>query len=511
MAAPTQVLDSRTAVTSELNIAVKQSFVWGIGGVLIKAASFVMLPLYTHYLAPREYGIWELLDLLMSLLGMLLNIGLTTAVLKYYAAAETSEDRRRVISTSFVFALLTGSIVFTIGCAVIPVATHALFGPGVSSLYLFLSFGFAVMAYVAAVPYTLMRAQNRAELLVSYDTVGMVVMLALNIYFVVVLKLGVLGVLLSPLLVGTVKTIVLFYWTRHDIGLSIDPKRLRQLLVFGGPLVLSNLTMFALNFSDRFFLREFRSLEAVGIYAVGYKFGYMLNFLVIQPFNMMWQARMFVIHKQDDHQRIFRHMFVLYSLVLIGVGLGLALFGSTAIQILVDQRYVGATAIIPIVTLAYVFLGVGYFLQAGMFLASRTMLIGIVSAAAGIGNLILNYVLIRSFGMAGAAWATLLGFLILAVGSYIFSQRVCPLSLGLERMLKALFLAIGVYLLSQWLVVADWWAALLWRAASFCAFVALVWITGVLSSDEVATIVAVRQSAVRVTSRWLKPAWLGRT
>ena len=168
----------------------------------------------------------------------------------------------------------------------------------------------------------------------------------------------------------------------------------------------------------------------MGIYAVGYKFGNILNFLVIQPFNMMWQARMFVIHRQSGHQQIFRHIFVLYSLLLIASGLGLALFGPALMPLLVDSRYLGAASIIPVVTLAYVLLGIGYFLQLGMLLASRTVLIGVVSALSAVANLVFNWVLIRSFGMQGAAWATLLGFLVLAVGSYICSDRVFPLALG---------------------------------------------------------------------------------
>ena len=141
---------------------------------MIKAASFVMLPLYTHYLAPSDYGIWELLDLVISLLGLLLNMGLTAAILKYYAAADTAEDRRKVVSTSLVFALSPASVVVAAGSALIPMATRALFGPGVSSVYLFLSFTYAVLAYVANVPYTLLRAKHQAQRLVTFDTISMV-------------------------------------------------------------------------------------------------------------------------------------------------------------------------------------------------------------------------------------------------------------------------------------------------------------------------------------------------
>src|SRR6266581_9565075 len=138
MATATEVINGRSVVTSELHTAIKQSFVWGLGGVLAKAASFVMLPLFTRYLRPSDYGIWELLDLVMSLLGMLLNMGLTAAILKYYAAADNDEDRRKIISTNFLFVLVTGCFVFASGVFLIPKATHVVFGPGVSSAYLFL-------------------------------------------------------------------------------------------------------------------------------------------------------------------------------------------------------------------------------------------------------------------------------------------------------------------------------------------------------------------------------------
>jgi len=69
-----------------------------------------------------------------------------------------------------------------------------------------------------------------------------------------------------------------------------------------------------MNFSDACFWQHLRSLEIVGIYSVGYKFGYMINFLLIQPFNMMWMARMYQIHKRADSRQIFKQVFVLYSL-----------------------------------------------------------------------------------------------------------------------------------------------------------------------------------------------------
>src|SRR5437867_328130 len=143
---------------------------------------------------------------------------------------------------------------------------------------------------------------------------------------------------------------------------------------------------------------------------------------------MMWQARMYIVHRRPDHQKVFSRIFVLYSAVLIFAALGMAVLGPELMRSMVDSRYAAGEAVIAVVSLSYVFLGAGYYLQLGMFLTSRTGLIGIVSLAATALNLGSNYFLIRHFGMLGAAWATVLGFLAIAVGSYYCSQRVCPLA-----------------------------------------------------------------------------------
>ena len=68
MTATTHANES-AAIASEIATAVKHSIVYGLGGILTKALGFFLLPLYTHYLTPRDYGMFELLDLTMSLLG----------------------------------------------------------------------------------------------------------------------------------------------------------------------------------------------------------------------------------------------------------------------------------------------------------------------------------------------------------------------------------------------------------------------------------------------------------
>lgn len=491
-------------ITGEIATAVKHSFIYGFGGFLVKGIGFFLLPLYTHFLSPRDYGIFEVLELSVSLLGMFLNMGITAALLRYYGAAKTDVEKRKIVSSIFLLTVGTSAVVLLAGLVSVRQVTVLLLGPGIPATYLFLSFTGFLIAYIGNVPYTTLRAREQSATVVTFDILNTIGMYVLNIYFIAVMKLSLLGMLLSRLITTALGIVVLMKCTRRELFGGMDWKLLRHVIGFGAPLVFSNLTMFTLNFSDRFFLQRLQSLEVVGVYAVGYKFGYLLNFLLIQPFNMMWQARMYIVHRGPDHQKVFSRIFILYSAVLIFAGLGMAVFGPELMRLMVDRRYTAGGAVIPLVSLSYVFLGAAYYLQLGMFLTSQTGLIGIVSTAAAALNLGANYVLIKYFGMLGAASATALGFLAIAVGSYYCSERVCPLALPVGRALRALAVAIAAYWVSVALPPSSMALALLLKSALIMTFPVLLWASGCFSSDELVTLDSLRAGALRR----LRPAWL---
>ena len=229
----------------------------------------------------------------------------------------------------------------------------------------------------------------------------------------------------------------------------------------------------------------------------------MMNYLLVQPFYAMWQSRMYVIHAQPDHPKIFSQMFVLYSLLLTYTGLALSMLSPEIMHIMVGPKFAASGEVIPIVALAYVFYGVGYYVQLGMFLTGNTKLIGMASASAAVLNLVLNYFLILHYGMLGAAWATLLSFAAIAIGSYLFSQRVFPLSLGAGRVAGVIALAICFYLLSRWWNPSALATALLMKAFLLGAFPLLVWKLRILSPALVEALSSTRDNAVAGVSRLL--------
>jgi O-antigen/teichoic acid export membrane protein len=240
----------------------------------------------------------------------------------------------------------------------------------------------------------------------------------------------------------------------------------------------------------------------VGVYAVGYKFAFMLNYLVVQPFMIMWQTRMYVIHQNPEHRSIFSQIFVLYSVLLIYAGLAMAVLSPELVRIMVGPQFGAGQDVIPIVTLAYVFYGVGYYLELGMLLRDRSSLVGAVGAGAVVLNLVLNYFLVLHFGMMGAAWATLISFLGIALASFWFSERVLPLSLGAGRVTATVLFAIAIYLVGRFWTLPSVGTTVTLKVFLLASFPLVLWKSGILSAAEKGTLLAAGRTVRECLSRW---------
>lgn len=502
--ATVETIQEQEAVTKEIQTALRHTAVYGLANILTKAAGFLMLPFYTHYLTPSDYGTLEILDLSMTLFGMFLNMGLTASILRSYAAAESAAEKRKVIATAFLFVTATGLVVFLLGLRLVrPISAHLL-GPHVPATYLMLSFSSFILLYLTSVPITYLRALELSGAFLVAQMSCTLLALVLNIYFIAVLKMGLSGILWSSVIATAIQMLLLSGWSVNRSGIRFSALHLRQIFAYGWPLAFSNLALFTLNFSDRFFLQHLRSLDEVGVYAVGYKFGFMMNFLLISPFLTMWQARMFNIHTHPDHRRIFSRIFVLYSFVLIYAALAISMLSPEIVRLMVGPKFSSGQQIIPVVAYSYVFWGIGYYAQLGMYLKNRTNLIGIIGAGAAILNIGLNYFLILNYGMAGAAWATLLSFLAIAAANYWLSQRLLPLPLPLGRVAAAFTLCVGFYLFSRWWNPPSLAIVLLGKGLLLAVFPVFLWKTGILSQAEMATLISIGVSVRARFSRSLR-------
>jgi len=100
--------------------------------------------------------------------------------------------------------------------------------------------------------------------------------------------------------------------------------------------------------------------------------------------------------------------------------LGIRLFGKD----LIGPAYRRGTVIIPPVMLGYILSGLAEVLMAGVYLKGRSLVVPVATVSAAAVNIVGNFLLIPSYGMTGAAWATVTAYAVLVVVLYLYTRRI---------------------------------------------------------------------------------------
>lgn len=446
-----------TAAGTPLRTVGKHVMVYGLGVVVSRAASFVMLPIYTRYLTPADYGILELLEMTTDVIAMIAGMGLAASVFRFYSGAEDDEGRHVIVSTASIAVTIIAVMVAALGFTVAPTISRVVLKvahPDYVRLY-FLTY---LVQTAAIVPFAFLRAIHRSLLFVVLNVSQLLLALSLNIYLVVFHHQGVRGVLISGLLSSTVIGAVVVTYALHHTGVRFSLARAKAMAIFGFPLALWSIGSFVLTFSDRYFLNYYSTTSTVGIYSLGYKFGFVLVAFAYQPFSQVWDPHRFEVAKQADAINVFDRVFFYLNLVLGVMAFLIAIFVKDFLRVMSDRAFLPAASVVPIVLMAYILQSWTNYCNVGLYLKDQTRLAALASWI-GVGVcIVLNFALIPTFAMYGAAWATVGAFAARFICVYLFSQRYYPIHYHWRRVWAVFaILAVGYgvrLLMPDWPLVA---------------------------------------------------------
>jgi Na+-driven multidrug efflux pump len=193
-----------------------------------------MIPFYTHYLTPADYGTLELLDLSLTLVTLVLTMWLNAAVVRQYNDFDTEQDRNEAVSTVLIFASIISVVVTICGLQFSrPLAGIILNQPDLHYYVELEAWSFS-LSTVTIVCMSYLRARQRSTVVVATGLVSLTVSLVLNIYFIAVRHDGAVGVLYSSLISSGVVIVPLIAYTIRNVGLSLSYSKFKGLIVFRG-------------------------------------------------------------------------------------------------------------------------------------------------------------------------------------------------------------------------------------------------------------------------------------
>ncbi len=433
-----------------------QTLIYGLGDAVTRVAALILLPIYTRFLTPDDYGKFAIATLFATVVALILDFGQRTAFFRFYFDTDNRDERRRLTGTVLLFLLIAAAVIL------LPLVAFfdRIAQPLVKDLTLVPLIKITLISTFfdvgSAIPFAIFRAKQYAAKYAALSAARFFISVALNIIAIVVLHWGVVGLIYANLLTSALFFLICMVLTTRDIEWTIELNLLKRLLRFGLPLIPAGLAYWALNLSDRFFLQKYTDLTQVGLYSVSYSIAAILH-MIMGWFNTAYAPYCYSIAKDSDARSVYARVMVYAITLLMLVGLGLSIFAREALMLLTPPAYHSAASIVPLIVLAYIFYEVYYLFSFGFDITRKTGYAPFMIGAGAVVNLVLNVILIPRFGMYGAAIATVLSYMLLPIIEYPIVRRLYPVPYDWWRLAKLFIITIGVYLASFYLKTGKLW------------------------------------------------------
>ncbi|HEX4824870.1 MAG TPA: oligosaccharide flippase family protein [Candidatus Polarisedimenticolaceae bacterium] len=402
--------------------AVGHSVIYGLGILLNRFVGFLMVPVYTHYLKPSEYGTIDMVVLTADLLATFFSMQMSGAILRFYYDKESNNDVSKVMGSGFVLSAAASSALLAVGWLLSPALAIVLLGGSESAGYfriVFLTTAASGIVEAALIRY---RAAKQPARFVAWTLVSTTLGLSLNIYLVVFRHLGIYGVLYSGVITQSIMAVMLTVVTWRSTGFGYDKALARRMFGYAFPLAFNGLGSFALQFGDRYVLRIFSGLTEIGIYGLAYKLALGLGSMLTGPFSTYWATKGFELHEDGEYGPV-KDVFRYFMVVWCCAGTSLALFAVDIVKLIAAPEYARAGGMVPVLLLGMFCLAISQFVVQVLLNVKRTGLIARNRIIAAVTNVAANFALIPFLGGHGAAIATALTYLLSAVLNLVDSNR----------------------------------------------------------------------------------------
>ena len=435
--------EAQPGLAAQLRRLGRHSAIYGIGGLVSRVIAVILLPLYTRYLTPSDYGKIETLLALTTVMGLVLRAGITSAFFRFYFDVEDDAGRLRVLRTSFWFTMGGGTLGLVLLLIFASPVSSLLFGT-TSAANLVRAAGVALWATVNYEQMTsLFRVEERSIAFVCASLANVFITIGLTLLLVVGMEEGALGVIVGNFSGTLIVYLALLGYRREQLGLQFDRGLLREMNHFGLPLVPTALFLWVTNFSDRFFLVKLADVSEAGLYSVGVRVASAMV-LLLTAFRMAWPAFAYSISDEREARRTYAYVLTYLTVVTAWMALALTLLSPWLVDLLAAPRFAASEEVVGPLAFATVSYGAYIVIAIGVGRARRTQFNWVVTGAAAAVNVALNFALIPAYGMIGAAIATVAAYTTMAVGMAWWSQRIYPVPYQWRRVATAALAAVAI-------------------------------------------------------------------
>ena len=459
-----------------------QTVLYGMGSILPRMLNFLLVPLHTiNAYSREEYGVVTQLMAIVAVVNVVFMFGMETTFFRF--STKEGADRKKIFNIAQTVIMLISvplSILFIILAS--PIATSL----DISNHPEFITYLTLVMLIDAlvAIPFAQLRLTNQALKFAALKIINVVIIIGLNLYFLKVIYDPAVNVGYVFIANLAANSFFILFFLKELIRWrpAFDKEMTPVMLRYSYPIMLTGVAgMFNEMFSrftldwwlpENFYANQTKK-EALGVFGACYKFAVFMN-LGIQAFRYAAEPFFFSNASDNNSPQLFariNHYFIITCcVVLLAISINLDI-----LRYFIGKEFWIGLPVVPVLLLAYLFLGVYYNFSVWFKLTDKTQYGTFITLGGAIITLVANYFLIPSFGYMGSSWAAVLCYFLMTVMCYGIGQRFYPIPYSIWKGLGYIVTTVLIVELVNTITIANLWLSVGFHAGVILAFIVVVY------------------------------------
>lgn len=389
----------------------KASIIYTITNIFQQGINFLLLPLYTRYLTPNDYGIFAVVGSINSFLSIFFTLALDGSMTRFYFDYYDQPERLKrfwgsILTFILILSAIFGGLLLFFGEKILkPIIGNIPFFP-------FIALGIAALIFQPffSIYISLLQTREKPGLYAIFSLSQFILSLILTIVFIVFQGWGAEGALTARLLTAVLFFFICIYALKNQIYLGINWLDLKQALIYSLPLVPHTLSGQLLSMTDKLFLNTIVNTTTAGLYNVAFLLGSVMS-TITSSINRAYVPVYMEVLKSENKQQLdeLKEIGLILVTIYCLLGSAVSLFSKEILMLMTAESFWEGYKVMPLIAFNFVATGIYYLLVNILFyVKSATKFIAIGTGLSTIINILFNWLLIPKYGLIGAAIATLI-------------------------------------------------------------------------------------------------------
>ena len=406
----------------------KNSSIYLGAEIINKSIPFLLLPIFTQYLTPSDYGIIASFNSFVAFTSIFIGLSVQGAInvnfFKY-----TKDKLKIYIVNAILLLVITTIIVFFIVFTFETQISEKLY---LDNQWLYIGVIIAFAQFISLLNLTLWIAEKRPKEYSLYQISQTIVTAMITLSLVVGYNLGWTGQLISIIITSLSFSLLSLYllFKREYFTFKYEKESMNDLLKFGIPLIPHTLSGWIITSGDKILLLIMVGASATGLFTIGYQISMIMGVLVTS-FHKVWNPYIYekLSLKEIDIKikiKIVKFTYLYFILIIILVFF-LNEMAKYIFLVLLAKEYTDSYKFVIYILISFGFNGMYFMVVSYIFFMHKTKELAKITFSSAIIHIILSYTFISLYGSIGVAYSGIMSYFIMFILVWRLSHKVYPM------------------------------------------------------------------------------------